>query len=169
MIRKYLNYILFAAVVLVVLGIAVRHSRYVHGLVDDLGSSNVKTQSAAALELIQTEQFSDSITGEPVSTRLHAAESLEALGNDTSVTPDASVKDAPDYRAAAVKQAIGLLKDTEKQVRDRAIVTLERIGDSYPANLKELVNGIGDGDNYVRKGVKAAFISPDGELARNRA
>jgi HEAT repeat protein len=160
MLRKYLNYILFAAVVLVVLGIAVRHSRYVHGLVDDMGSGNVKEESAAALELIKTEQFSDSITGEPVATRVHAAEALEALGNDTSVVPDTSVKEAPDYRAAAVKQAIGLLKDTEKQVRDRAVTTLEHIGDSTPANLKELVNGVGDGDNYVRKGVKAAFTTP---------
>jgi len=161
MFRKYLNYILFAAVVLAVLGVAIRHSRYVHGLVEDMGSGDPKIESAAALELIKTEQFSDSITGEPVETRVHAAEALEALGNDASVVPDASVKDAPDYRAAAVKQAIGLLKDTEKQVRDRAITTLERIGDSTPANLKELVIGIGDGDNYVRKGVRAAFTTPE--------
>jgi HEAT repeat protein len=154
-----LNYILFGAVVLLVLGIAVRHTRYVHALVDDMGSGNTKLESAAALELIKTEQFSDSITGESVATRVHAAEALEALGNDTSVVPEASVKDAPDYRAAAVKQAIGLLKDTEKQVRDRAVTTLEHIGDSSPANLKELVNGIGDGDNYVRKGVKAALVT----------
>ena len=160
MLRKYLNYILFAAVVLAVVGIAVRHSRYVHGLVEDMGSGDTKVESAAALELIKTEQFSDSITGESVGTRVHAAAALEALGNDTTVVPDATVKDAPDYRAAAVKQAIGLLKDTEKQVRDRAVTTLERIGDSSPANLKELVNGVGDGDNYVRKGVKAAFVTP---------
>jgi HEAT repeat protein len=159
MLRKYLNYILFSLVVLVVLGTAVRHSLYVHGLVDDMGSGNVKLKSAAALELVKTEQFSDAITGESVATRIHAAEALEALGNDTSVVPDANVKDAPNYRAAAVKQAIGMLKDTEKQVRDRAIVTLERIGDSTPDSLKELVNGIGDGDNYVRKGVKAAFTT----------
>lgn len=158
--RKYLNYILFGLIVLIVVGIAVRHSRAVHALVDDMGSSDPRVQSQAALELIRTEQFSDAITGESVETRIHAASALEALGNDAGVKPDPTVKDAPDYRADAVKQAIGLLKDQEKTVRARAVETLEKIGDSTPANLKELVNGIGDGDNYVRKGVKTVFIDP---------
>src|SRR5579862_8159511 len=101
MVRKHLNYILFGLVVLAVLAIAVRHSHYVHKLVDDMGSSDTKVQSVAALELIKTEQFSDSITGEPDETRVHAAAALEAVGNDASVVPDKSEKDAPDYRAAA--------------------------------------------------------------------
>lgn len=157
MFRKYLNYILFAGVVLVVLGVAVRHSQYVHRLVSEMASGDPKVQSEAALELIKSEQFADAITGESVAARVHAAAALQALGSDPSVIPDKSVKDAPDYRAATVKQAIAMLKDTEKRVRDRAVTTLQAIGDSTPANLKELVNGIGDGDNYVRKGVRAAF------------
>src|SRR5579871_3455516 len=155
--RKYLNYILFGLVVLVVVALAFSHSHHVKELVDAMGSSDAHTQSTAALELIKTEQFSDSITGESIPTRVHAAAALEALGNDATVTPDPNVKDAPNYRAQAVKQAIGLLKDQDKPVRDRAVQTLERIGDSTPDNLKELVNGIGDGDNYVRKGVLIAF------------
>src|SRR5579871_4213251 len=158
--RKYLNYILFGVVVLLVVGLAVNHSRHVHALVDDMGSSDPHTQSRAALELIQSEQFSDAITGESTETRLHAVSALQALGNDTSVIPDKTVKDAPDYRAQAVKQCISLLKDQEKSVRDAAMQALQKIGDSSPANLKELVNGIGDGDTNVRKGVAMAFTDP---------
>ena len=157
MVRKYLNYILFGLVVFLVVGVAVRHSQYVHGLVEDMSGSDPKAQSAAALELIKTEQFSDAITGETTETRVHAATALEALGNDTSVKPDPNVKDAPNYRAEAVKQGLSLLKDQEKAVRLRAMQALEKIGDSTPENLKALVDGIGDGDNYVRKGVKTVF------------
>ncbi len=157
MIRKYLNYLLFIGVVMVVVAMAVQHSRTVHRLVSEMGSSDIKIKSAAAMELIRTEQFSDSITGEPVPTRLHAAEALEALGLDASVVPDKSIKDAPDFRASAVSQAIGLLKDTDTRVRDRAVITLQKIGNATTANLKKLVLGIGDGDNSVRRGVRAAF------------
>ena len=164
MVRKYLNYILFGVVVLAVLGAAIRHSQYVHSLVLGMSSSDVRVQSSSALELIKTEQFSDSITGESVSTRVHAAIALEALGNDASVLPDKSQKDAPDYRASAVQQAIALLKDTSSQVRSRAIETLQKIGDSSSGNLTKLIIGIGDGDNYVRKGVKAAFTASNGGI-----
>ena len=155
--RKYLNYIFFGLVVLVVVGAAVYHSRGIHKLVDDMGSSDPHVQSHAALELIQSEQFSDSITGESPETRLHAVSALEALGNDSTVVPDKAVKDAPNYRAQAVKQCIALLKDPEKSVREAAVKSLQRIGNSAPDNLKELVNGIGDGDTNVRKGVAQAF------------
>jgi HEAT repeat protein len=157
MIRKYLNYLLFMGVVAIVTGMAVQHSRTVHRLVSDMGSTSPAVKSAAALELIRTEQFSDSITGEPLATRLHAAEALEALGLDTSVVPDKSQKDAPDYRASAVSQAIGLLKDTDSRVRDRAVQTLQKIGYATPTNLKKLVLGVGDGDNSVRRGVRQTF------------
>lgn len=160
MLRKYLNYILFGLVVLAVVGAALRHSQYVHGLVVGMASSDAKVRSASALELVKTEQFSDSITGESIETRLHAAEALESLGNDSTVVQDTTVKDSVDYRAAAVKQALGLLKDTDSRVRDRTILTLQRIGDSTPGNLSQLVIGIGDGDNAVRKGVRLAFTSP---------
>ncbi len=159
MLRKYLNYILFGLVVLAVVGAALRHSQYVHGLVVGMSSSDSKVRSASALELVKTEQFSDSITGESIETRLHAAEALESLGNDSTVVQDKTVKDSVDYRAAAVKQALGLLKDTDSRVRDRTILTLQRIGDSTPGNLSQLVIGIGDGDNAVRKGVRLAFTS----------
>src|ERR1051326_755496 len=158
--RKYLNYILFGVGVLLVVGLAVNHSRHVHSLVEDMGSSDPHAQSRAALELIQSEQFSDAITGESTETRLHAVSALQALGNDTSVVPDKAVKDAPNYRAQAVKQCIGLLKDQEKSVRDAAVQILQRIGNSTPENLKELVNGVGDGDTNVRKGVALAFTDP---------
>ena len=157
MIRKYLNYLLFIGVVGFVTAMAVQHSRTVHRLVSEMGSPSIAVKSAAALELVRTEQFSDSITGEPLETRLHAAEALEALGLDTSVVPDQTQKGAPDYRASAVSQAIALLKDTDSRVRDRAVHTLQKIGYATPANLKKLVIGVGDGDNSVRRGVRQAF------------
>ena len=64
--RKYLNYIIFGAVVLLVIGLAVNHSRHIRMLVDELASGTAEQHREAAAELITAEQFSDSITGEPV-------------------------------------------------------------------------------------------------------
>jgi HEAT repeat protein len=143
LIRKYLNYILFGAVVVLVVGLAVNHSRHMRALVDALSSSDKQARSAAAAELIESEQFMDSISGEPVSVRVQAAAALQTLGNDK-----------------AVGQAIPMLKDTDKPVRDRAVVTLEAIGGNSPANIAQLVTGLKDGDPYVRKGVVTALTDP---------
>ncbi len=161
LVRKYLNYIIFAAVVLVVVGIAVSHSRGVHALVENMGNADPAVRSKSALELIQTEQFSDSITGESIRTRLNAIKALESLADDKSVVKG-SGKDDLDYRSQAVKQCIALLKDTDRPVREAAVAALKRMDYTAPDNLKELVNGIGDGDPGVRKGVAATFVAPDG-------
>ena len=145
MVRKYLNYIIFGAVVLLVVGLAVRHSRYMRSLVDAMASSDSKARSDAAAELIKGEQFMDSITGEPIETRIKAAEALEILG-----TPE------------AVKQAVSFLKDSDKPVRDRLIVTLQHIGAKSPDHTKELVVGLKEGDSNVRKGTIAALSSQKG-------
>ena len=83
--KRYLNYLIFAVVVLLVVGIAVNHSRYVRSLVDAMGSPDNTTRSHAALELVKTEQFSDSITGEDPTVRLHGVNAVLSLANDTSV------------------------------------------------------------------------------------
>src|SRR5579872_4814841 len=111
LVRKYLNYIIFGAVVLLVVGLAVNHSRHMRYLVDAMASSDAQARKQAAEELIQGEQFMDSVTGEPIETRVKAAEALEVLGN-----------------ADAVKQAVAFLKDPDKPVRDRVVQTLETIG-----------------------------------------
>ncbi|HLV79061.1 MAG TPA: HEAT repeat domain-containing protein, partial [Chthonomonadaceae bacterium] len=142
--RKYLNYIIFGAVVLVVIGLAVNHSRHMRYLVDTLAyGTDPKARAQAAEELIKGEQFMDSVTGEPIETRVKAAEALEVLGNSDAVT-----------------QAVAFLKDPDKPVRDRVVVTLEHIGDSSPDNIKALVAGLKDGDPYVRKGTITALTDP---------
>ncbi|HZO89324.1 MAG TPA: HEAT repeat domain-containing protein [Chthonomonadaceae bacterium] len=143
LVRKYLNYIIFGVVVLLVVGLAVNHSRHMRALVDSLSSSDPSVRRAAASELIAGEQFSDAITGEPISTRIQAAEALEVLGNDK-----------------AVKQLIAMLKDPDKPVRDRVTQALEKIGGNSDANIKELVVGLKDGDAYVRKGTITALTDP---------
>ncbi len=146
-VRKYLNYVIFGAVVLVVVGLALSHSRHMRALVDAMASGNPTAQSASASELIQGEQFMDSVTGEPVETRVKAAASLEALG-----TP------------AAVKQAIAFLKDPDKPVRDRLVQTLQAIGAKSPDHIKELVVGLKEGDANIRKGTVAALSSVRGGI-----
>jgi HEAT repeat protein len=142
-VRKYLNYIIFGAVVLLVVGLAVNHSRHMRYLVDSLSSSDPETRKAAATELIDSEQFMDAITGEPISTREKAAEALEVLGNDK-----------------AVKQLVSFLKDPDKPVRERVVLALEKIGATSDKNIKELVAGLKDGDPYVRKGTITALTDP---------
>lgn len=159
--KRYLNYLIFAVVVLLVVGIAVNHSRYVRSLVDGMGSPDSATRSRSALELIKTEQFSDSITGEDTSVRLHAVDATLSLANDAGVK-QGSDKDAPDYRASAVKQCLNLLKDIDKKVRAAAIVALKKVDYSYQGNLSALISGVGDGDANVRKGVNHVLTDPDG-------
>ncbi|HZT40625.1 MAG TPA: HEAT repeat domain-containing protein [Chthonomonadaceae bacterium] len=144
LVRKYLNYIIFGAVVLLVVGLAVNHSRHMRYLVDTMAyGADPKARAAAAEELIKGEQFMDSVTGEPIETRVKAAEALEVLGN-----------------ADAVTQAVAFLKDPDKPVRDRVVLTLEHIGDNSPDNIKALVAGLKDGDPYVRKGTITALDDP---------
>ncbi len=159
--KRYLNYLIFAVVVLLVVGIAVNHSRYVRSLVDAMGSADSTVRSHAALELIKTEQFSDSITGEDAKVRLHAVSAVLSLANDTSVVPGTE-KDAPDYRSQAVKQGLSLLKDIDKSVRAGAIAALKKMDYSSAGNLTALIAGVGDGDSNVRKGVAKVLTDPDG-------
>ncbi len=159
--KRYLNYLIFAVVVLIVVGIALNHTRSVRTLVETMGSSDSAARSRAALELVKSEQFSDSITGETPETRVHAADALLSLANDPTVVKGTE-KDAPDYRAQAVKQCFGLLKDTEKKVREAGVTALKKVDYSYSGNLSSLVDGVGDGDAYVRKGVARVLTEPDG-------
>jgi HEAT repeat protein len=162
MARKYLNYIVFGAIVLAVVGIAVYHSRHMRSLVDAMAGRDPAAQEQAALELIKGEQFIDTVTGEPVATRVKAAASLELVANDPKITKGPE-KDAPDYRANAITQALAMLKDLDKPVRDRAVLTLQHAGASSSGNVTALVAGLKDGDNYVRKGTIAALTdSKDG-------
>ncbi len=138
--KKYLNYIIFGAVVLMVIGLAVSHSTRIRGLVAGMNSGDKQTQAQAAGDLIKAEQFMDAITGEPVTTRLKAADALETLA-----TP------------AAVKQTLPLLKDQDKRVRDRAIQVMVKIAFQTPDHLKEALPGLKDGDANVKKGTIAAF------------
>ncbi len=138
--KKYLNYIVFLVLVLGVVGLAVSHSRRIHGLVEGMNSGDKQAQANAATELIKAEQFMDAITGETVEARLKATESLEALG-----TP------------AAVKQVLPLLKDQDKKVRERAVNTLIAIGLKTPDHVKEMLPGLKDGDNNVKKGCILVF------------
>lgn len=138
--KKYLNYIIFGAVVLMVIGLAVSHSTRIRGLVAGMNSGEKQTQAQAAGDLIKAEQFMDAITGEPVTTRLKAADALEALA-----TP------------AAVKQTLPLLKDQDKRVRDRAIQVVIKIAFQTPDHLKEALPGLKDGDANVKKGTIVAF------------
>ncbi len=156
MVRKYLNYIVFGAIVFAVIAIAVFHSRHVRSLIDAMSSSDPRAQEQAALELVQGEQFIDTVTGEPVATRVKATACLELVANDASIKKGPE-KDAPDYRANAINQALALLKDLDKPVRDRAVLTLQHAGAGSSGNVTALVAGLKDGDNYVRKGTVAAL------------
>lgn len=160
MLRKYMNYIIFAAVALLIVGIAVNHSRKMRSLITAMTSNDKTVQRNAALELIKAEQFLDTISGEQPEVKVKAAESLEYVAEDTSLVKG-TAKDAQDYRAVAVKQALSMLKDLKAPVRARALQTLQRSGALTASNLKELVNGLKDGDNYVRTGTITALTHPE--------
>ena len=159
MVRKYLNYIIFGVIVLGVIAFAVQHNQHIHSLVDAMAGSDQKAREQAALELIKAEQFLDTVTGEPVHMRVKAAESLEFVALDTEIKKGTE-KDAPDYRANAVTQGLSLLKDLDKSVRERAVVTLQHSGAASSSTLSALVAGLKDGDNYVRRGTILALTEP---------
>ena len=141
--RKYLNYLVFGAIVLIVASLAINHSRHMRFLVDSMSSPNPKVRSSAALELINSEQFMDAITGEPVHIRENAAGALRDLGT-----------------AAAVTQCIAFLKDDSEPVRTHLAHALAAIGANSPDNITQLAKGLADGDSYVRKGTIEALTNP---------
>ena len=162
MLRKYLNYIIFGAVVLLVIGLAVNYSSHTRSLIDAMAGNDPKAKEAAALELVKGERFMDSITSEQPEIRLKCVESVELAANDPAIVKG-SEKDAPDYRANCVSQILSLLKDTDGAVRSRAVLALQNLGKSQTLNadvLKAMLNGLKDGDNYVRKGTITALIAP---------
>lgn len=145
MIQKYLNYLIFGGIVVVVVGLAALHSHHMHQLVFELTHGTPSERAAAAKELITGEQFADTIAGEPPEMRAQAAVALADLNN-----------------ADAVKQAVQMLKDQDKIVRDQALRTLKQIGASSTGNIKALVDGLSDSDVNVRQGVIRALTDPDG-------
>ena len=141
--RKYLNYIIFGVVVLLVVGMAVSHSRRIASLVSDMTGSDPQAHARAAAELIKAEQFGDAITGELPATRVKVARALQDLPTDD-----------------AVKQTLTLLKDQDKGVRTQALITLKKIGAASKETLDALVVGLKDGDVNIRKGTIAALTDP---------
>jgi HEAT repeat protein len=142
-VRKYLNYILFGAVVLLVVGLAVSHSRHMRSLLNDMIGDDPQAHASAAAELIKAEQFSDAITGELPAVRVKVARALQDLPTGDSV-----------------KQALILLKDQDKDVRAQALTTLEAIGAHSQETIDALAVGLKDGDVNIRKGTIAALTAP---------
>lgn len=141
--RKYLNYIIFGAVVLLVVGLAVSHSRHMRLLVDELAGNDPQAHVSAATELIKAEQFTDATSGELPATRVKVARALQDLPT-----------------ADGVKQTLTLLKDQDKTVRAAALETLKKIGAHGQDTIDAMVVGLKDGDVNVRKGTIAALTSP---------
>ena len=141
--RKYLNYIIFGAVVLLVVGLAVSHSRHMRFLVDELAGNDPQAHVSAATELIKAEQFTDATSGELPATRVKVARALQDLPT-----------------ADGVKQTLALLKDQDKNVRAAALETLKKIGARSQDTIDALVVGLKDGDVNVRKGTIAALTDP---------
>ncbi|MCX6361838.1 MAG: HEAT repeat domain-containing protein [Armatimonadetes bacterium] len=131
--RKYLNYAIFIAIVAVVIGLAVRHSRHMAFLVDSMAGSDSAARISGAKELVKGEQFMDSITGETVPRRVAIVQAVEDWGD----------KDA-------TRQAVAFLKDPDRPVRDRLLVGVLRLAGKSDENLQEVANGIKDGDGNVR-------------------
>ncbi len=132
--RKFLNYAIFVAIVAVVVGLAVRHSRHMAFLVNSMAGNDSKARVAAAKELVKMEQFMDAITGESVARRIRIVQALEDWGEKEAVT-----------------QAVAFLKDPDRPVRDRIALALVRIGTKSADNLQGIVTGTADGDSNVRK------------------
>jgi HEAT repeat protein len=132
--RKFVNYAIFFAIVALVVGLAVRHSRHMAYLVDSMAGPNREARVAAAKELVKMEQFMDAITGESIPRRIRIVQALEDWGD-----------------ASAVTQAVAFLKDPDRPVRDRIALALARIGTKTADNLQGVVTGSKDGDSNVRK------------------
>ncbi len=133
--QKYLGYAAFGGIVALVVGLAVSHALHMRALVNAMAGTNPKSAADAAEELIKQEQFADSITGEPLGTRLRVINALVALG-----TPE------------AVSQLDAMLKDQDKPVRDRAQDALVELAARNDKNLDNLVAGIKEGDANQRNG-----------------
>jgi HEAT repeat protein len=132
--RKYINYAIFIAIVAVVVGLAVKHSRDMQNLVNNMAGENREARIAAAKELVKGEQFMDAITGELDEKRVKIVQALEDWGD----------KDA-------TKQLVAFLKDPVKSVRERILLALLAIGGRSEENLQEVINGIKEGDGNVRR------------------
>ncbi len=132
--RKFLNYGIFFAIVAIVVGLAVRHSRHMAYLVNSMAGSDRAARVSAAKELVKMEQFMDAITGESIARRVRIVQALEDWGE-----------------ADAVTQAVAFLKDPDRPVRDRIALALARIGTKTADNLQGVVTGSKDGDSNVRK------------------
>lgn len=150
--RKYVNYAIFVAIVALVVGFAVRHSRHMAYLVDSMAGPDREKRVAAAKELVKGEQFMDAITGETVSRRIRIVQALE----------DWAEKDA-------IVQAVAFLKDPDRPVRDRIVLALVRVGTRSKDNLQAIVNGSKDGDANVRKACIAVLqVLGQDDLAKAR-
>jgi HEAT repeat protein len=149
--RKFVNYAIFIAVVAVVVGFAVRHSRHMAYLVHSMAGPDRDLRVKAAKELVAGEQFMDAITGETVGRRIRIVQGLEDWGSKE-----------------AVKQAVAFLKDPDRPVRDRIVLALVRIGSRSADNLQEVVTGSKDGDANVRKAC-IAVLQVLGQDRRPRA
>ena len=105
--RKYLNYILFGAVVLLVVGLAVSHSRHTRSLLNDMTGSDPQAHARAATELIKAEQFSDAITGELPATRVKVARALQDLptGDCGEASPASAQRPGQDRAGAGACHA----------------------------------------------------------------
>ncbi len=138
--RKYINYLVFLAIVAVVVGLAVNHSRHMSGLVSDMAGDDKAKRIAAATELVTGEQFMDSITGETKENRVKIVQALEDWGTKQATT-----------------QLVAYLKDMDRPVRDRITLALAKLSTKSADHLQEVVNGIKDGDANVRKGCKTVL------------
>lgn len=138
--HKYINYLVFLAIVAVVVGLAVNHSRHMSALVSDMEGNDRARRIAAAKELVTGEQFMDSITGESVANRVRIVQALEDWGTKQATT-----------------QLVAYLKDMDRPVRDRITLALALLSTRSPDHLQEVGNGIKDGDANVRKGCVAVL------------
>ncbi|HSV72481.1 MAG TPA: HEAT repeat domain-containing protein [Chthonomonadales bacterium] len=149
--RKYLNYAIFGAIVLVVVGLAVHHSRHMRFLVDSMAGQDRAQRIASARELVLGEQFMDSITGESVEKRIAIVQALE----DWASEPPPAEEPAADEKAViprdAVRQMVAFLRDADRPVRDRVALAVLATATLSEANLIEAVAGIKDGDANTRK------------------
>ncbi len=162
--RKYLNYGIFIALVLIVIGIAVNHSRYIRSQIDAMIGPNKAAAIAAAKSLVESQQFSDTISGEPKDTRIAVIQALEDWAQQPpppataqSSSSASSSSDQPLTPADAVTQIVAFLKDQDKPVRDRAIVGLLRVGALSKANLDNVITGMEDTDANTSKGCVLAL------------
>lgn len=162
--RKYLSYAIFFAIIALVVGLTINHSRYIRSQIDAMTGPNRSARISAAKELVRTEQFSDTVTGETEATRASVIQALEDWASEPAppVVPvpvkaaDSKTTDAPEVTKTlkpsdAVTQILNLLKDQDKGVRDRALLGVLRTCALSDDNLDVVIGGIKDTDGNVRK------------------